>query len=702
MFSVTRLTAVPALALLLLPCTAPAQTGDTPSTHGVAVANMDPSVKPGDDFYLYSNGAYIKRTTLPPDRASLGVFNTLADRSFKQVASIIDDVTKGSAPTHPAKDAAANPDQKKIADLYRSYMNEPAIEAHGLASLKPHLAEIEAISNQHELAAALGKSLRADVDALNNTNFHTANIFGLWVAPGFNDPDHYAPYLLQGGLALPNRDYYLTESPEMQGTRGKYKTHIAAMLSLAGVADPAARATRILDLETAIARVHVSLADSENIEHANNPWAVADFPSKAPGLDWPTFFAAAGLDKQATFIVWQPSAFTGESALVTSQPLAAWKDLLTYHLIEANATGTSAKLAEERFNFFGKVLSGTPAQRSRDFRGDVLVSTTLGDAVGEIYAQRYFSPEAKRQAEALVANLLAAFRQRLEDLTWMAPATKKEALAKLGSLEVSVGYPSHWRSYASLEIKPDDLFGNLYRASLFDLHYSLGRIGQLVDKKEWCMTPQTVNAVNLPLDNGLNFPAAILQPPFFDPDAPAAANYGAIGTIIGHEISHTFDSEGAAFDAKGRVRNWWTPEDLAHFNAATSALAAQYDAYAPFPDLHVNGRQTLGESIADVAGLTTALDAFHASLKGKAAPTIPGPDGTTPLTGDQQFFLAFGQNWAAVTRDAALRQQILTDPHAPGHFRAETVRNIDGWYKAFPVQPTDKLYLAPKDRVRIW
>ncbi len=437
----TRLTLAAASLFLAFPI-AHAQTSAGASAHGIATANIDTSVKPGDDFYHYANGAYIKRTTLPPDRASLGVFNTLADQSFKQVASIIEDAAKSAAAsTPPANNAAANPDQKKIADLYRSYMNEPAIEAQGLAALKPRLAEIEAIKTPHDLAAALGASIRADVDALNNTNFHTPNIFGLWVAPGFNDPDHYAPYLLQGGLALPNRDYYLTGSPHMQEIRTAYKTHIATMLSLAGLPDADARATRILALETAIAKVQISLADSENIEHANNPWSTADFTTKAPGLDWPTFFAAAKLDQQTSFIVWQPTAFTGESALVTSQPLDAWKDLLAYHLIEANATGSSKALADERFNFFGHTLSGTPAQRPRDFRGDVLVSTLLGDAVGQIYAQRYFSPEAKAQAEALVANLLAAFRQRLEDLTWMAPATKKEALAKLGTLEVSRRLP---------------------------------------------------------------------------------------------------------------------------------------------------------------------------------------------------------------------------------------------------------------------
>jgi endothelin-converting enzyme/putative endopeptidase len=562
--------------------------------------------------------------------------------------------------------------------------------------LKPHLEAIAEIKTPHDLARTLGLSLRADVDPLNVTNYHTANIFGLWVAPSFNDPDHYAPYLLQGGGELPNRDYYLSDSPRMKEIRDKYQTHVATMFRLAGLTDPEARATRVIALETAIAKAQTSLADSENIHNANNPWTPADFSSKAPGLDWSEYFHAAGIDKQAVFIVWQPAAFTGESALVASQPIDDWKDLLAYHLIEDYATGTSKALADERFAFFGTTLSGASQQRPRDIRGARFTSGLLRDAVGKIYAQRYFSPEAKAQAQALVANLLAAFRQRLEEVTWMAPATKAEAIAKLGTLKVGVGYPDTWRSYEGYSVSPDNLFANLWNADLFDYHYELGRIGKSVDRKEWCMEPQTVNAVNLPLDNGLNFPAAILQPPFFDPKAPAAANYGAIGSIIGHEISHTFDSQGAAFDSKGRVRNWWTPSDFAHFETVTAALAAQYDTYKPFPDLSVNGKLTLGEDIADVAGLADAFDAFHASLHGTEAPKVDN------FTGDQQFFIAFSQNWGSVTRDAALRRQILTDPHAPAEYRAFTVRNNDGWYAAFDIKPTDKLYLAPKDRIRIW
>jgi putative endopeptidase len=674
------------LPLLLCALTAStlAQTPDT----GISIPNMDTSVRPGDNFYLYANGGFIARTKLPADRAAIGVFSVLTDQSSKQVASIIEDAVKSNAP--------AGSDERKIADLYHSYMDEAAIESHGLATLKPRLAAIEAIHTRRELAHALGLTLRADVDALNNTNFHTDNLFGLWVAPSFNDPEHYAPYLLQGGVELPNRDYYLSDSDATKEIRSKYKAHIASMFRLAGLSDPNARAIRVLQFETAIAKQQISLADSEDIHKANNPWHPADFTAKAPGLDWSEFFHAAGLEKQGTFIVWQPAAITGEAALVASQSVDGWKDLLAYHLIESYAAATSKALAEERFAFFGTTLSGATQQRPRDLRGDALVSAALGDAIGQIYAKRFFSAEAKAQADAIVANLLAAFRVRLENITWMAPATKKEAIAKLGTLKVGIGYPDRWRSYTGYQVVPDNLFANLWEADLFEYHYSLDRIGKPVDRNEWCMTPQTVNAVNLPLDNGLNFPAAILQPPFFDPQGPAAHNYGAIGTIIGHEISHTFDSEGAAFDSKGQVRNWWTPEDLEHFKTVTDALAAQYDTYTPFPDLRVNGRQTLGESIADVAGLAAAFDAFHASLKGTEAPKI------ATFTGDQQFFIAFSQNWGSVTRDAALRQQVLTDPHAPGEFRALTIRNEDGWYKAFDVKPTDKLYLEPDARVRIW
>jgi endothelin-converting enzyme/putative endopeptidase len=665
-----------------------AQDGAAPATHGIVVANIDRSVKPGDDFWRYANGAWIKRAEIPADRSYVGIWVSLSDLSRKRTSDLIEEAAKSNAP--------AGSNTRKIADLYHSYMDEAAIEARGLAPLGPQLKAIGLIRDKHELARALGEDLRADVDPLNNTNFHTSNLFGLWVAPGFNDSEHYAAYLLQGGLELPDREYYVSDSESMRDVRAKYQAHISAMLRLAGFTDTDVRAQHVVELEHAIAEKHISLADNDDIHKANNVWTQADFAAKAPGLDWAEYFHGAGLSGQAGFIVWQPTAFTGESALVESAALETWKDWMAYHLVEEFAGVLPKALADEHFAFFGKTLYGTPEQSPRWERGVGLTSYVLGDAVGQLYVQRYFSPEAKAQAQAMVANIIAAFRRRIDSLPWMDAATKAEAQAKLTTLYVGIGYPETWRDYSAFEIKADDIFGNLWRGGLFGYNREVGRLGQAVDRKEWCMFPQTVNAVNLPLQNALNFPAAILQPPFFDPQAPAVVNYGAIGSVIGHEISHTFDSEGSAFDSKGAVRNWWKPADLEHFNAATAKLAAQYDTYKPFPDLALNGKQTLAENIADVAGISAAYDGYRASAAGK---TGADQDGFTP---DQQFFLAFAGNWRAKERDAALRQDVLTDGHSPDQYRASTVRNIDAWYAAFDVQPGDKLYLAPGDRVRIW
>jgi putative endopeptidase len=675
---------------LLLAATAIMFAQDKPpqEAHGISVANMDRSVKPGDDFYDYANGNWIKRTEIPPDRAGIGVFTKLGDMSNKRTADLIEEVAKSNAP--------AGSGRRKVADLYNSYMDEAAIEKKGLEPLRSHLDKIAAIRDKRELSHMLGETLRADVDALNNTNFHTNNLFGLWVAPGFNDSDHYTAYLLQGGLQLPDKEYYLADSEHMRDIRAKYQQHVAAMLKLAGFSDTDERAKQVFDLEHAIAQTHRSLADNEDIHRANNPWSQSDFSAKAPGLDWAEYFSGAGLTQQANFIVWQPEAFTGESALVASTPLDAWKEWLAYHLIETYGGVLPKAVADERFAFFGKTLTGTPQQRPRWQRGVFVVNGLVGDEVGQIYVQKYFSPQAKAEAQAMVSNLIAAFRKRIEALSWMDPATKKEAQDKLSTLYVGIGYPETWHDYSSFEVKADDIFGNIWRGSLSDYQREVARLGKDVDRHEWSMTPQTVNAVNLPLQNALNFPAAILQPPFFDPQAPAAANYGAIGSIIGHEISHTFDTEGSTFDAKGRVRDWWTPADLKHFEAATAQLAAQYDTYKPFPDLSVNGKQTLAENIADVAGISAAYDGYRASLEGKTAPEQDG------FSGDQQFFIAFGQNWGSKTREAALRQQVMTDPHAPAQYRADTARNIDAWYNALDVKPGEKLYLAPGDRVRIW
>jgi putative endopeptidase len=672
--------------LLLSAFCAVAQNASIQEVHGIAVDNIDRSVKPGDDFHRFANGNWIKRTEIPADRAGIDVFTRLSDLSSQRTADLIKDLATSNLP--------AGSNLRKVADLFNSYMDEAAIEAKGLTPMKSNLEAIAAIHDKKQLAHALGETLRADVDALNNTNYHTANLFGLWVAPGFNDSDHYTPYLMQGGLQLPDREYYTSNSESMQNIRAKYQPHVAAMLKLAGFSDADARAARIVELETAIAKTHRTLAENEDIQQANNTWRRSEFATKAPGIDWDEYFKGAGLSRVESFIVWQPEAFQGESALVVSAPLESWKDWLTFHLIEAHAGVLPKALAQERFAFFGKELSGVQQQRPRWERGVSVVNGYLGDAVGQVYAQKYFPPEAKEKAQAMVAELIAAFRKRIEALTWMNPSTKTEAEAKLSTLYVGIGYPEAWRDYSNYEVKPGDIFGNIWRGDLSEYQRQVARLGKSVDRKEWSMTPQTVNAVNLPLQNALNFPAAILQPPFYDPEAPAAVNYGAIGEVIGHEISHTFDTEGSAFDSKGRVRNWWTPEDLKHFEAATAKLAAQYDTYRPFPDLAVNGKQTLGESIADLAGLSAAYDGYKAS--GQVAPTADG------FTSDQQFFIAFGQNWGEKLREAALRQQVMTDGHPPGEYRADTVRNIDGWYSAFDVKPGENLYLAPEERVRIW
>lgn len=680
-----------AFALSILPVVSGAQAVAPvalPTGHGISLSAMDQTVLPGDNFYLYSNGAWVHRTEIPPDRTSISGFSQLAERTSKQIADIVANAARASA--------APGTDTRRIADLEASYMNETAIESHKLAPLQPELSRIAAIKDLHQLSDALGQSLRTDVDALNAGQFHTANLFGLWVAPGFHDPHHYAPYFFQGGLTLPSRDYYVDTTPKMIDVRQQFATHAATMFRLAGLDQPDLRAQRVIALEKAIAQAHISLADSENIRKADNVWNAAEFSAKAPGLDWPAFFSAASLGMQKSFYVWQPTAVTAEALLVSSTPLETWRDYLRLHAIETLAPALPHSFSDESFHFFGTILSGAPQQRPRDRRAIDFVNATLGEAVGKLYAERYFPAAAKAQAQALVANLLTTYRKRLQAIDWMAPSTRSEALAKLKTLRVSVGYADHFRSYDGLEIRADDLPGNQRRASLFEYHYNLSRIGRPTDPDEWSMTPQTVNAVEMPLNNALNFPAAILQPPFFDPQAPAAANYGGIGTVIGHEISHTFDSEGSDFDAEGRVRDWWTAADRSHFEASTSALAAQFDRYEILPGLHVNGRQTLGEDIADLAGLNAAFDAYHASLGNHEAPALDG------LTGDQQFFIAFGQNWQGKSREAALRRQILTDGHAPGPIRAETVRNLDAWYSAFQVKPGQLLYLAPSERVRIF
>ncbi len=656
------------------------------TSHSVDLSSIDKSVVPGDDFYAYANGSWLKRTTIPPDQAAWGSFNILNQETQKRTRALIEAAAK----------SAAGSEQTKIGDFYSTFMDEKGIEAKGVAPIQPQLAAIAALADKKALSHAIGEAMRADVDPLNNTNFNTEHLFGIWVAPGFSDSEHYTPYLMQGGLGIPSRDYYLGSSAKMKEVQAAYEKYVATALKLAGIADSDKKAVAIFDLETQIAKAQESIVESQDVVKANNVWAKADFAKRAPGLDWDQFFDGAQLANAASYIVWQPSAFTGLSKLVASAPLDTWKAWMAFHAINHFAPELPKAFVDARFDFYGKALSGTPQQQDRWKRGVNATNAALGDAVGKLYAAKYFPPEAKAKAQDMVKNIIAAWGRRIDALTWMTPGTKAKAKEKLFALYVGIGYTDKWRDYSGLRVVKGDALGNQLRSDMFEYHYSIDRIGKPVDRHEWSMTPQTVNAVNLPLQNALNFPAAILERPFFDAKANDAFNYGAIGSVIGHEISHTFDDQGAAFDDKGRLHNWWTKADFAHFQQSGKALAAQYSQYKPFPDLAVNGEQTLGENIADNAGVAASHDAWITALGGKPAPVDQG------LSGEQQFFLAFGQEWASKTREQAERQQILVDVHAPGEYRAAEVRNIGAWYQAFNVQPGQKLYLAPDARVQVW
>ena len=655
---------------------------------GIDLAGIDHSIRPGNDFDGYANGNWRKTAVIPADRSSTGVFLQVFQKAEKRNAELIKTIAASKAPVGSS--------QRKIADYYAAFMDTAGIEKRGLAPLQPQLSAIAAITTKAALAAQLGSELRADVDPINATNFSTEHLFGLFVTQGLEDPSRSVPYLLQGGLGMPNRDYYLDTDKDMAAFRAKYQSYIATQLKNAGIADADEKAKAVFDLETRIAKAQESLVDSEDVHKANNPWALADFSSKAPGLDWTAYFKAAGLDAQKQIVVWQPAAITAESALVASVPLDTWKAYLTFHTINHVANLLPKAYADASFDFYSHTLQGTPTQSDRWKRALGAVNHDLGDAVGQLYVKQYFPASSKAEVQQMVSNILAAFDSRVDELTWMTPATKAKAKAKIATTHVGVGYPETWRNYADLTIKADDPVGNHLRAEEHEYKHQKAKLDAPVDRNEWWMTPQTVNAVNLPLQNALNFPAAILEAPFFDPKADPAANYGSIGAVIGHEISHSFDNTGAEFDASGKLANWWTPADQAHFKAATQKLVAQYSAYEALPGLHINGQQTLGENIADVSGLTVAYLAYHKSLGGKPAPVIDG------LTGDQRFFLAFAQSWREKTRDAATRAQVISDGHSPGNFRAQTVRNLDAWYDAFSPKPGEKLYLAPDDRVRIW
>ncbi|MES2045471.1 MAG: M13 family metallopeptidase [Pseudomonadota bacterium] len=676
-----------ALLLATAACTQTASTPPAGTLPGVNQSYIDKGTQPGDDFNAYANGAWAKSATIPDDRTSIGVGFDVFKVAEQRNRELIEGMGKANA--------AAGTNERRIADYYAAYTDTAGIDARGMAPLKGQLDAIAALKDKGALSAALGAAMRADTDPLNASNFHTENLFGLFVTQDLNRPDVTIPYLMQGGLGLPDRDYYVSAKPEMAELRTAYRAYVEKLLTLSGVSDAAARADRIVALENKIAAAHFDIVASQDAHKAAS-WKKGDFATKAPGIDWAAYWNAAGLPAQQDFSVWQPEAITKLSALVASEPIQAWQDWMTFHTINQVTSVLPQPIRDASFDFYGKTLNGTVAQQPRDKQAIAAVNAALGDAVGKLYADKYFPASSKAEIQGMVKNIVAAFDNRLKALPWLAPATKEEARRKLSVLIVGVGYPETWRDYGSLEIKADDPVGNLQRARLAEYRHQIGKIGKPVDRHEWWMTPQTVNAVNLPVQNALNFPAAILESPYFDAKFDAAANYGAIGSVIGHEISHSFDNLGADFDSTGKLHNWWTAADLKHFEDSGKALAAQYDAYEAFPGLHLNGTQELGENIADVAGLTAAYEAYHASLGGKPAPVIDG------LTGDQRFFLAFAQGWRTKMRDKSLRGRIATDVHAPAMWRVQTVRNLDAWYQAFSVKPGQKLYLAPEQRVHVW
>jgi putative endopeptidase len=654
-------------------------------TENVKTQDMDRSVKPGDNFYLYANGGWLKTVIVSRSQPNYGTSAVLIEKTREQVRNLIQE----AAGNHSGKGSVA----QKVGDYYASFMDEDGIEAKGFQPLAGELDTISAISNRASLSAYLGGTLNSEADGLTANADH---IFGVWVNQGFKDSEHCFFHLLQGGLGMPDRDDYLVPSPKMVALRAQYQSHIAAILKVAGIADSESKAAGILALETRLAEAHAPDADTADVFKQDNPWKRADFEVKAPGMDWNSYFTSAGVAGQPEFIVWQPSAVTGVSALVGSEDIELWKDYLRFHLIEHYASVLPKAVRSEEFAFHGMTLSGMQSGPNRSQAAIAATNGALGQAVGQLYTQRNFPPEAKTNAQAMVNNLITAYSSRIANLTWMSPQTKDRALSKLAALRIGVGYPDRWIDYSTLDVKRGDAIGNMRQAESFNRSRNLAKLRQSADPDEWRIDPQSVGAVILFSPNVEFFSAGILQPPYFDYQGDDASNYGSAGAGIAHEISHSFDELGNIYDAHGRLGNWWTAEDLAKYRAAAAKLVAQFGVYCPFPDLCVNGTRVLNENIADLAGLLVAHDAYVLSVKGKTDVVIGG------LSGEQRFFLAFAQRWRKAQDEAALRWQIATDTHSPGEYRSDTVRNVEAWYKAFEIAPVDKLYLKPEDRIGIW
>jgi len=656
----------------------PARTTPQFGDYGFAADGMDRSVKPGDDFWGYANGTWDKKTPIPADKAYYGGFAVLDDLSRERTRGIIEQAAKAG----PAGDA----DARRVGVYYAAFMDQGSIEAKGIAPIKPALDRIAAIKSRADLSRELGDDARRGIDGP----------FNIGVQQDPKNPTQYMVGMGQSGLGLPNRDYYLVDTTEFKDTRAKYSSHIGMMFRLAGFTDADVRAKAVVGLEAAMAKAHWTQVENRDPVKTYNLRSPAALVAEAPGVDWSVFLATAGVSGESRLDIGQPSAFTGMAKLVADRPLEEWRDYLTYRLLSSYAAVLPKAIDAENFAFNGTVLSGQPTQQPRWKRGTGAVDGAMGEAVGRLYVAKYFTPEAKAKIDTLVHNLLASMGARIDEATWMSPVTKAEAHKKLATFDPKLGYPTKWRDYSKLVVAAGDPVGNNERANQFEYDRNLAKLGGPLDRTEWGMTPMTINAYYNPAMNEIVFPAAIMQPPFFDANADAALNYGAIGAVIGHEISHGFDDEGRQFDATGALRDWWTPADGTAFTARAARLVKQYDAYEPLPGTHVQGALTLGENIADLSGLRIAYEAYHLSLGGKPDRVIDG------VTGDQRFFLGWAQVWRGKTRDAALLSQLTADPHSPERYRVATLRNFDPWYAAFDVKPGDKLYLRPEDRVRIW
>jgi len=643
---------------------------------GVDLSARDPAVKPGDDFWAYANGGWDKKTEIPADKPSTGAFVLLRDASEANVRTILDDMA-----ANPAKYGATG---RQVGDFYASWMDAAAIEAQGAAPLKPYLARIAAVQDRaglQTLFATVGYATPVDID----------------IMPGLADPTHYTAAVGQSGLSMA-RDNYLLPGPRYDAFRTGYRAYIEQMLTLGGVSGASAKADAIFALETAMAKDQWSPAQSRDIAKLNDPEDVAGLTAKAPEFDWALMLRTAGVAASPKVLMTQNTALTAMGKIFAATPVATWKDYLAFHFISDHATYLPKAFDDAHFAFFGNTLSGVPAQRERWRRGVALTNGALGEAVGQLYVKRFYPPAAEAQMNELIENLRASYQERISKAPWMDEPTRKAALAKLAAFEPRIGHPTKYIDYSSFKVVRGDLLGNVMRSGEFEHQLELSRFPKPVDRTLWEMTPQTVNAYYNPLMNQITFPAAILQPPFFDPAADPAVNYGAIGAVIGHEMGHGFDDQGAGFGPTGKFENWWTPTAKTQFDTRTAALAGQYDAYEPVPGTHIQGKLTLGENIGDLGGIEAAYGAYQRYLAkhGKTG-TIDG------LTGDQRFFLAFAQAWRGKTRPDAQRQALLTDPHSPVYFRANgVVRNVDAWYTAFNVKPGDKLYLAPAQRVHIW